>query len=96
MSTSILILVAVFYVVVSVIAYTVYAVDKKAAIKKRQRVSEKSLHLLALAGGWPGAWFAQQRLRHKTQKTSFRLMFWMTVALNVGGLWVLMPFILGH
>lgn len=91
-----MILVAVFYVVVSVIAYTVYAVDKKAAIKKRQRVREKSLHLLALAGGWPGAWFAQQRLRHKTQKTSFRLMFWMTVALNVGGLWVLMPFILGH
>ncbi|AQU82141.1 MAG: DUF1294 domain-containing protein [Halomonas sp.] len=82
-----LILIAAFYVVVSVAAYITYAVDKKAAIKKRRRVSEKSLHLLALAGGWPGAWLAQQRLRHKTQKTPFRLVYWLTVALNLAILW---------
>ncbi|MGO2393156.1 MAG: DUF1294 domain-containing protein, partial [Halomonas sp.] len=40
---------------VSVITYITYVVDKKAAIKNRRRVSEKLLHLLALAGGWPGA-----------------------------------------
>ncbi|TVP51811.1 MAG: DUF1294 domain-containing protein, partial [Halomonas sp.] len=68
-SNALLILIAVFYAVFSVIAYTTYAVDKKAAINRRQRVSEKTLHLLGLLGGWPGALLAQQRLRHKTQKT---------------------------
>jgi len=72
-----------FYAVISVIAYITYAIDKKAAIKNRRRVSEKSLHLLGVLGGWPGALLAQQRLRHKTQKTAFQLMFWLTVTLNV-------------
>lgn len=76
-----------FYAVVSVIAYVTYAIDKKAAIKNRRRVSEKSLHLLGVLGGWPGALLAQQRLRHKTRKTSFQLIFWITVALNLAGLW---------
>jgi len=78
-----LILIAAYYAVVSVIAYVVYAIDKKAAIKQRQRVSEKSLHLLSLVGGWPGAWIAQQRLRHKTQKTAFKVVYWLTVVINL-------------
>lgn len=82
-----------FYVVVSVIAYITYAIDKKAAIKNRRRVSEKSLHLLGVLGGWPGALLAQQRLRHKTQKTSFQLMYWLTVVLNLAGLWWLSTFL---
>ena len=41
------------------------------------------LHLLALAGGWPGALLAQQFLRHKSAKASFRTVFWATVVLNV-------------
>lgn len=78
-----MILIAVYYAVVSVIAYVVYAIDKKAAIKQRRRVSEKTLHLLSLVGGWPGAWIAQQRLRHKTQKTAFKVVYWLTVGVNL-------------
>ena len=72
-----------FYALMSVLAYIAYAVDKKAAIKRRQRVSEKSLHLLGLLGGWPGALLAQQQLRHKTQKTAFQVTFWLTATLNL-------------
>ena len=72
-----------FYAVVSVIAYITYAIDKKAAIKNRRRVSEKSLHLLGVVGGWPGALLAQQQLRHKTQKTAFQVTFWLTVVVNL-------------
>lgn len=71
------------YAAASVVTYATYAWDKRAAIKKRQRVSEKTLHWLALLGGWPGAWCAQQQLRHKTQKTAFRRVFWVTVVLNL-------------
>ncbi len=82
------------YVAVSMMTYVVYAVDKRAAVKKRRRVSEKTLHLMALVGGWPGAWLAQQQLRHKTQKIRFRRLFWVTVVLNVAalsGLLAVMP-----
>lgn len=72
-----------WYAAVSVMTYVHYAWDKRAAIQQRQRVSEKTLHWLALLGGWPGAWCAQQRLRHKTQKIAFRRVFWVTVVLNL-------------
>ncbi|MGO1395240.1 MAG: DUF1294 domain-containing protein [Halomonas sp.] len=72
-----------FYAVVSMLAYITYAIDKKAAINNRRRVSEKTLHLLGVVGGWPGAFLAQQRLRHKTQKTAFQVTFWLTVVVNL-------------
>ncbi|MBS3670323.1 DUF1294 domain-containing protein [Vreelandella boliviensis] len=72
-----------FYALISVIAYITYAIDKKAAINNRRRVSERLLHLLGIVGGWPGAFLAQQRLRHKTQKTAFQVTFWLTVVVNL-------------
>ena len=72
-----------FYAVISMLAYITYAIDKKAAINNRRRASEKTLHLLGVVGGWPGAFLAQQRLRHKTQKTAFQVTFWLTVIVNL-------------
>jgi uncharacterized membrane protein YsdA (DUF1294 family) len=69
--------------IVSLLTYLAYAKDKKAATKGQWRVSEKTLHLLSLFFGWPGAMIAQERLRHKTKKLSFRVIFWVTVLLNV-------------
>ena len=74
------------YVAISVITFIAYAIDKSAAQKGRWRTSEGALHVLALAGGWPGAWIAQQVLRHKSRKIEFRVVFWATVLLNCGGL----------
>lgn len=71
------------YLAVSLITFFVYAVDKVAAKDGAWRTSESTLHLLSLAGGWPGALFAQQSLRHKSKKQSFRSVFWITVFLNV-------------
>ncbi|HPU50841.1 MAG TPA: cold shock and DUF1294 domain-containing protein [Burkholderiaceae bacterium] len=78
-------LVALVYLAASLIAFVVYAVDKSAARRGGQRVPEASLHLLALAGGWPGALLAQQFLRHKSTKAEFRSVFWGTVIINVAG-----------
>jgi uncharacterized membrane protein YsdA (DUF1294 family) len=48
--------------------------------------------LLSLAGGWPGALVAQQKLHHKSKKQSFRLVFWLTVLLNCGAfVWLFTP-----
>lgn len=61
--------------VLSVITFVAYALDKHAAQTGRRRTPESTLHLLELAGGWPGAWIAQQRLRHKSRKPAYRRAF---------------------
>ena len=71
------------YGALSVVCLIAYASDKSAAIAGRWRASEKSLLLLGLVGGWPGGLVAQQLLRHKSSKASFRSAFWVTVVANV-------------
>ena len=78
------------YLGFSVIAFIAYAVDKSAAQKNQWRTKESTLHMLGLIGGWPGALVAQQVLRHKSKKRSFRIAFWLTVVVNCGALgWIL-------
>ncbi len=71
------------YLVVSTATYFAYAMDKSAAQRGAYRTQESALHLLAFAGGWPGALVAQQQFHHKTRKQPFRTIFWATVVLNV-------------
>ena len=58
---------------VSPVSFGMFWLDKRAAEKSARRVPEKVLHLSSLLGGWPGAVIAQQLLRHKSAKQSFRL-----------------------
>ncbi len=82
----------VLYPVMSLITFAVYAKDKSAARKGKWRTPETTLHLLALLGGWPGGVLAQRVLRHKSQKVSFRIVFWITVVVNCAVLiWLLTP-----
>jgi uncharacterized membrane protein YsdA (DUF1294 family) len=74
---------AMFYVVASATTYGAYAADKSAAVAGRWRIAESTLLGLGLVGGWPGALVAQQLLRHKSNKASFRSAFWGTVVVNV-------------
>ncbi|MCH9696226.1 MAG: cold shock and DUF1294 domain-containing protein [Gammaproteobacteria bacterium] len=74
------------YLIISMITYCAYAWDKASAKSGRWRTKENTLHLCALVGGWPGALIAQQLLRHKSRKTSFRVFLWFTILLNCTGL----------
>lgn len=74
----------VIFGLVSILTYLIYAKDKKAARNNKWRTPEKTLHLYSLLCGWPGAIIAQQRLRHKTQKQSFRVVFIITILINIG------------
>ncbi|MBR6735175.1 MAG: DUF1294 domain-containing protein [Kiritimatiellae bacterium] len=71
------------YLIMSFVAFVAYAVDKRAAKRGEWRTPESTLHTLELLCGWPGAWLAQRLLRHKSVKTSFRIVFFMMVALNL-------------
>ena len=77
-STALLVL----YLAASAASVVLYAIDKSAATRGQWRVSESTLHGLALIGGWPGALVAQRLFRHKSRKPSFQAAFIVTVVLN--------------
>ena len=82
----------VWYLVIGLVTFFVYAKDKRAAINGNWRVPEKTLHVFSGAGGWLGALIAQDKLRHKTQKQPFRAIYWLTVAINIAVfIWTLTP-----
>jgi uncharacterized membrane protein YsdA (DUF1294 family)/cold shock CspA family protein len=80
------------YLGLSLLTFLAYAKDKSAAQKGNWRIREDTLHAFALVGGWPGAMVAQQTLRHKSSKGSFRFVFWITALANcVGFAWFFTP-----
>lgn len=80
------ILLLVIYAVTSILTFVAYAMDKSAAKNDNWRTQESTLHLFGVIGGWPGAFYAQNKLRHKSKKTEFQLVFWVTVVINVGAI----------
>jgi uncharacterized membrane protein YsdA (DUF1294 family)/cold shock CspA family protein len=80
------------YIVMSIVTYAVYAIDKNAAQNGKWRTSENTLHLLSLLGGWMGALCAQNQLRHKSQKQPFKSILWLTIFVNIGAfVWTFTP-----
>ncbi|WZF21273.1 DUF1294 domain-containing protein [Nostoc sp. UHCC 0302] len=73
----------ILYPVMSFITFGLYADDKSRAKQGRWRVSEKTLHFCELMGGWLGAFIAQRRLRHKSSKVSYQVIFWVIVAVHI-------------
>lgn len=70
------------YAMVSAVLFAMYGRDKAAAQSGARRTPEATLHLVALAGGWPGGLVAQRVFRHKTQKQPFQAVFWCTAVAN--------------
>ena len=70
-------------IIASLAAFAAYGIDKRRAVKDKQRIPEKTLHLMALVGGWPGAVLGQQIFRHKTQKIGFRVILWTIITLHI-------------
>lgn len=70
-------------IILNVATFFMYWWDKRAARRGGWRTSENTLLLMGLAGGWPAAVIAQHTFRHKTIKSSFRYLFWVSVVLNL-------------
>lgn len=57
--------------------------QQSSSLNQRSRISEKTLYIYALLGGWPAAMIAQQHFRHKTQKNAFKYRFWLSIVANI-------------
>lgn len=80
-------LVPLLFTAMSLLSLLAYRHDKAAAQRNDWRTPENILHALDLLGGWPGGLLAQHVFRHKSNKTSFLAMFWITVILNCAALY---------
>lgn len=67
----------------SIVCFAIYGLDKRRAGNGGRRFSERTLHLLAFLGGWPGALLGQRQFRHKTRKVPFLIVFWALVVLHI-------------
>lgn len=76
-----------YLVVVNVVAFAVYGVDKKRAERGEPRIPEFALLLLAFLGGAVGALVGMLAFRHKTRKLRFRVCIPIALVLNlaIGG-----------
>ena len=61
-----------YLIVINVIAFLLYGIDKEKARKGRWRISEKELILVAVIGGSVGAFFGIHFFHHKTRHWYFR------------------------
>lgn len=62
-----------YIVIINVITFFAYGLDKLKSQVKAQRISERMLWLLTLMGGSIGALAGMHFFRHKTKKVSFQL-----------------------
>lgn len=63
----------IYLVLINIAAYAVFGWDKHKARRGGWRIPEKTLLLLALAGGSIGAWIGMKVFRHKTRKAKFKV-----------------------
>ena len=77
------IIIVIYLAIINFIGYTAFFIDKRAAQKREQRISENSLLFIALIGGTSGCFAAQQKFRHKTRKQPFKIRLQIIAALQV-------------
>jgi len=61
-----------YLVIINIITFLVYGIDKWKARKSLWRIREVSLLMLAVLGGSIGAWLGIKVWHHKTQHKKFR------------------------
>ena len=75
--------IATAFVLNSLLTIWFYKEDKRLAEQQLRRIPEFCLHFWELFCGWPGALYAQKKYHHKWKKTSYMVVFWLYVVLNV-------------
>lgn len=63
---------AFYLILVNIIAFAAFGIDKRKAVKHKYRISEATLLGLALIGGSAGALAGMYLFHHKTKKLLFR------------------------
>ena len=66
-------LISLYLILINAAGFILMLIDKRRAIKNLWRIPERTLLLVALAGGCLGALLGMRLFRHKTKKTVFSI-----------------------
>ena len=71
----------IYFVAINFVTFLLFALDKHKAKKNQRRISEKTLYLYSLLGGFIGGMLSIVVFRHKIVKKSFMLKYYMIILL---------------
>lgn len=60
-----------YLIIINILSFVLYGIDKLKAIKKKERISERTLILIGILGGSIGSITGMNIFRHKTKKLKF-------------------------
>lgn len=78
-----------YLLIINIITFIIYGIDKYKSIKHKYRISEKTLIILPILGGPIGAFFGMIIFHHKTQKRVFIILIpiimliWVYILINI-------------
>lgn len=81
---------AAYALLINLIAFIMYGIDKHRAQKRKERISEAALIWMAVFGGSVGAIMGMYIFHHKTQKKKFKILLPLIffIQLSVLGYWI--------
>ena len=68
-----------YIIIINLIAFAVYGIDKKKAVKGQWRIPEATLIGLSIIGGGIGAMLGMSVWHHKTRKWKFKIIIPLSV-----------------
>lgn len=63
-----------YFVLINIISFLLYYIDKKKAIKHKYRIPEKILIMTSIMGGCFGSIFSMYLFHHKTKHLKFKIL----------------------
>lgn len=72
-----------YYLVINIISFFLFYIDKRKAQIGSWRFPEKTLLLVSFLGGGVGAQLAMQAFRHKTKKAKFKILVPLSIILHI-------------
>ena len=72
-----------YLLIINLVSFTMFYIDKRKAIKDKWRIKESSLHLASFAGGVYGSIAAMLLFHHKNRKIKFCIITALALALNI-------------
>ena len=73
----------VYLVIINIVTFFLFGIDKRRAIKNKWRISEAMLLISSLIGGVIGGLFGMSVFHHKTKKIKFRILMPLILMLHI-------------
>ena len=75
--------IALYYLIINIIAFLLFFIDKRRAKKNKWRIPENQLFLAAFLGGGIGAMIGMNLFKHKTSKNLFKILIPVSIGVHV-------------